>query len=70
MDDLLALCVHSHLYCTLARIELKGKTQYNIRWESHYPRLAQKSPPTHTTQALIKISRRWPLGTSRTHLGD
>ena len=70
MGDLFSLCVHSYLYCTLAQIKFKGKTQYNIRWGSHYSPLAKNHLSTHTTQALIKIARRRPVGTSRTHLGD
>ena len=66
----LFFCVYSYLYCTLAQIKFKGKTQNNIRWGSHYPPLAQKSPPHSHNPSLIKIARHWPLGTSRTHLGD
>ena len=63
--------VYSYLYYTLAQIELKGNTKYNIRRGSHYPPLAQKNYLlTHTTQALIKLARRWSLGTSQTHLVD
>ena len=51
VGDLLALCFYYFIYCILARIEIMDKTQHNIRWGSHYPPLAQKSPPTHTTQA-------------------
>ena len=65
-----SLCVHSYLYCILAWIKLKDKAQYNIRWESHYPPLAQKSPPHSHNPSLNKFARCWPSGTSRTHLGD
>jgi len=54
VGDLLALCVHSYLYYTLARIELKGNTQYNIMWGSHYPPLAQKSSPHSHNPSLNK----------------
>jgi len=54
VGDLLSLCVHSYLYCTLAQIKLKGKTQDNIRWGSYYPPLAQKSPPHSHNLSLNK----------------
>jgi len=54
MGDLLALRLHSYLYCTIARIEIKGKTQYKIRWESHYPSLTQKLPPNSHNPSLNK----------------
>ena len=37
---------------------------------SHYPPLAQKSPPHLHNPRIIKIARCWPLGTSQTHLRD
>ena len=54
VGDLFSLRIHTYLYCTLAQIKLKGNTQYNIRWGSHYPPLAQKAPPYSHKPSLNK----------------
>ena len=63
MDDLFTLCYILVYIAHLHELKLKAKPiQDKVGISS--PFLNPKNHlPTYTTQALIKIDRRWPLGT-------